>query len=413
VSFLPFDSFKMAHHHDSFYFHQDMDEFLIVPQLQQFLTSCNPSLKPGMGKDGKSVFGSIKKKLHRTKSTSSRTSQQPAAQFQQFASRGEDAFAPQPATPELAGQSCSCDALSEELTDHFPAKGNPPPYSESDISPKAKSQPQNAQANAPSSVAASSTTNVPRLSASQEKFAPLALFDTVFLIDDSGSMVGSSWREVKAVLQAIAPICTQYDEDGVDVYFLNEKSADPGSRAEGKARSGFRNIRTAEDIQGLFGSFVPMGLTPTPKRLRDILEPYIDHYKSRIQAGKAPDETGVMPLNLIVITDGAPQDPWEVKNVLVSIAKELDRLKAPLFQCGVQFFQVGNDRAAADHLRHLDDDLHGSVGVRDIVDTVTWDTPNHNFGTSRELTAEGVLKTVLGAVVRRLDQQTLPNASGR
>ncbi|KAI4240065.1 MAG: hypothetical protein L6R42_011591, partial [Xanthoria sp. 1 TBL-2021] len=55
------------------------------------------------------------------------------------------------------------------------------------------------------------------------EFAFLSTFDTKFLIDDSGSMAGRSWREVADALATIAPICTSFDSDGIDIYFLNER----------------------------------------------------------------------------------------------------------------------------------------------------------------------------------------------
>lgn len=48
----------------------------------------------------------------------------------------------------------------------------------------------------------------------------LTSFDTVFLIDDSGSMAGKSWRETKDALETIIPVCVQHDADGIDIYFL-------------------------------------------------------------------------------------------------------------------------------------------------------------------------------------------------
>jgi hypothetical protein len=229
-------------------------------------------------------------------------------------------------------------------------------------------------------------------------------------------MWGPSWREVKAALRAIAPICTRYDSDGIDVYFLNEVSRDLGLNEEGKAGGGFRNITTADRVQEVFSSFEPFGSTPTGKRLADILDPYVAYYDAQVKVakrnGKGPDETGVKPLNLIVITDGEPDSKQHVKDVLRDIAKALDKLRAPLYQVGVQFFQVGNDQAAACHLAQLDDELcHG--GLRDMIDTVTWDTPNRSYGANRELTADGVLKAVLGAVVRRLDDKGLAPVTNR
>ena len=49
----------------------------------------------------------------------------------------------------------------------------------------------------------------------------LSTFDTVFLIDDSGSMAGRSWKETAAALERITPIYTKRDTDGIDIYFLD------------------------------------------------------------------------------------------------------------------------------------------------------------------------------------------------
>ena len=58
-----------------------------------------------------------------------------------------------------------------------------------------------------------------------DPFLFLANFDTIFLIDDSGSMdaeTPSRWHQVGSTLSKIAPICTQHDEDGIDIHFLNK-----------------------------------------------------------------------------------------------------------------------------------------------------------------------------------------------
>ena len=49
----------------------------------------------------------------------------------------------------------------------------------------------------------------------------LTQFDTIFLIDDSGSMAGRSWRETSAALTAIY---TAYDSDGIDIHSLNHRN---------------------------------------------------------------------------------------------------------------------------------------------------------------------------------------------
>jgi hypothetical protein len=73
-------------------------------------------------------------------------------------------------------------------------------------------------------------------------YAFLTQFDTIFLIDDSGSMAGRSWRETSAALRTIAPICTAYDSDGIDIYFLNHR--DPSTYT-----GSYNNISTAMGVE--------------------------------------------------------------------------------------------------------------------------------------------------------------------
>jgi hypothetical protein len=82
----------------------------------------------------------------------------------------------------------------------------------------------------------------------------------------------------------------------------------------------------------------------------------------------------------------------------------LDDLRAPAWQVGIQFFQVGSDPKAARHLKVLDDDLakfSTRDRMRDIVDTVPFTDANGG-----RLSADGILKVVLGAVTRRLDRNS-------
>lgn len=112
------------------------------------------------------------------------------------------------------------------------------------------------------------------------------------------------------------------------------------------------------------------------------------------------DADSVKPMNIIVITDGAPSD--DVESVLVNAARKLDKMDAEPWQLGVQFVQVGAEQGAREHLEGLDDELTAlGGGCRDIVDTVP-------FTPGVELSADMILKVVLGAVNKRLDRR--PNA---
>ncbi|KAM3453396.1 hypothetical protein MY3296_003804 [Beauveria thailandica] len=289
-----------------------------------------------------------------------------------------------------------------------------------------------------SSSPSSSSTAAAAPAADDDPFGFLCAFDTVFLIDDSSSMTGRSgpssyspssplysscWDEVADVLRAIVPICTARDADGIDLYFLNHRAPSPSashSPPSGKARGGYYNIRSADDVSSIFQSVVPCGITPTGGRLEQILAPYLEGLEKSAAKRKRQPKTSAAgagggegvkkekekeketkPMNVIVITDGRPTD--DPAGVLVDAGSRLLAARAPVAQLGVQFFQVGRDAGARAALQELDDGLIKYSG-RDIVDCVTWDDERAGKGV---LTADGVLKVVLGAVSRKLDWQTL------
>ncbi|PNY26976.1 Uncharacterized protein TCAP_03110 [Tolypocladium capitatum] len=230
----------------------------------------------------------------------------------------------------------------------------------------------------------------------------LYLFDTVFLIDDSTSMLGERWGEVKAALRQMAPVCTSHDDDGIDVHFMNHKSPPGGPRAEGKAPGGYYDVADADAVERLFGVVRPCGPTPTRRRLEDVLGPYFALLRA------AADVRDVKPLNVIVLTDGMPGPAWAdgsnphmPEPAIVHFARELDRIGAPLYQVGIQFIQVGDNAGATAMLDALDDGLPRRYQCRDIVDTLRFGQRGYTT-----LSAHQILKAVLGGVDKRLDNQT-------
>ncbi|KAI0442866.1 hypothetical protein F4803DRAFT_517671 [Xylaria telfairii] len=266
-----------------------------------------------------------------------------------------------------------------------------------------------------------------------DKFRFLAEFDTVFLIDDSSSMTWndkgdirfkpgelSRWEQTRNVIEQIVPVCMQYDQDGVDIYFLNDPYhmnffEDPhrnepgwnkaGDKQEGKASYSYIGVQDAKDVKAVFNSRQPMLNTPTGRRLGEIMETYVNCYAAR----ESRRQTLPKPLNIIVITDGEASDKEVLRDNLIRQAERLDALSAPYHQLGVQFFQVGKDESAARHLRELDDGL-GSYRrgkeLRDIVDCITHEQLSSEAGCA-QLTADVILKVVLGAVNRHLDNQKI------
>lgn len=188
-------------------------------------------------------------------------------------------------------------------------------------------------------------------------------------------MQGPRWKEASSTLTSITPICTARDADGIDIWFLNHKSI-------------YTNVNDVYAVECIFNKITPNGSTPIGTRLYNILNPYVQALQ-RHETKK--------PLNIIVITDGAATDDPE--SVIVDAAKKLDAMQAPPWQVGIQFFQVGDDREAAEVLRELDDALVDMGCKRDMVDTV----PNNGRGAS--LSADMILKTVLGGVHRRFDRK--------
>ncbi|KAK7211133.1 hypothetical protein V2G26_018311 [Clonostachys chloroleuca] len=201
-----------------------------------------------------------------------------------------------------------------------------------------------------------------------DPYAFLTSFDTIFLIDDSYSMTGS-------------------------------RSNNTGDASEGKADGGYYNISNLDTVTKVFNGTRPSGSTPTGERLRSILKPYL----AKLDASGDPES--VKPINIIVITDGVPTDDPE--SVIVQAAKKLDSMDVPLYQAGIQFFQVGSEASASKSLKELDDDLV-KQGVRDMVDTCSWKADGAKGAARGELSAPQILKAVLGAVVRKIDRASTP-----
>lgn len=269
-------------------------------------------------------------------------------------------------------------------------------------------------------------------SSETDQFRFLAEFDTLFLIDDSSSMSWddagntqpqrgqlSRWQQTSKVIEQIVPVCMRYDDDGVDIYFLNDpyhfsfedrhRGEDcwsrTGNSAEGKATHAYIGVGNADHVRNIFNARSPALSTPTGKRLGDIMRTYVNCYEMRQNEGKGPPK----PLNIIVITDGAANDQQELREVVVREAERLDSLSAPYHQLGVQFFQVGKDQGAAKCLHQLDDDLvsyRAGKELRDIVDCITYEQLSIE-GSGSELTADVILKVVLGSVNKHLDNQRI------
>lgn len=171
-----------------------------------------------------------------------------------------------------------------------------------------------------------------------DPYSFLSIFDTKFVIDDSASMslpvaegsLVTRWDAVANILAKLAPICTKYDEDGIDIHFVYRDDSDQG-------------VRDKDEVLRVFKSITPNGEnSPIGTRLKQIMYPYALEWEAASnEEAKSYEETvWPKPVNVIVITDGVPTD--QLKYEVRVIAEMLDMTKAPEWQCGVQFVQVGD-----------------------------------------------------------------------
>jgi hypothetical protein len=226
-----------------------------------------------------------------------------------------------------------------------------------------------------------------------ETLSFLRCFDTMFLVDDSAHMA-PYWGDVQTLLDRIVPICARHDPDGIDIYFVNHRPKKMMGLMTSKSarRSGYRGIGapgSKDSVKSVFSKVKPTGQCLLGARLAKLL----DWYTSLLKA----DDEGAA-LNVIVITAGMFDD--DVRAPLVNVARTLDQMHLPEHQVGIQLFQIGGPGSAEvqRNLEYLDDELHKETGTRDIVDTTTWD--------GGVLSTDDLLKVILGAVVKKLDERS-------
>ncbi|KAI9064812.1 hypothetical protein FKP32DRAFT_1568950 [Trametes sanguinea] len=216
----------------------------------------------------------------------------------------------------------------------------------------------------------------------EDALSTLQKYNTVIIVDDSGSMRGALWEEARDALATLADVAAKYDSDGIDLVFLNS------------TKRGL-NLKDSAQVQRIFNSVDPRGATPIGEKLEELLLFYMKSLDAANESGGLTAVKKIKPVNYIVITDGAPTD--DPASVIAAAAKRLDDGQYPLSQVGIQFVQIGNNRAATEYLRTLDDELQGVYRVRDIVDTTPY--------LGGRLSADTIIKILLGGINRRVDKR--------
>ena len=150
---------------------------------------------------------------------------------------------------------------------------------------------------------------------------------------------GERIADLKVILSKGAFAASLFDDDGVQVRFMNSLEQGNG-------------IRNEQQVNDLVARVKFSGLTPMGKELRNkILVPLV----------REPARSGQLrkPVLIITITDGQPTDDsdTQAKKVISEIVEELSRdRRYGKGAVSFQFAQVGNDLQAREHLAKLDQD---------------------------------------------------------
>jgi hypothetical protein len=181
---------------------------------------------------------------------------------------------------------------------------------------------------------------------------PLAFFnhvaglvqrDYILIVDKSGSMAGSLWREAEKAVGILAPNICRCDPDGITLYFFSSKGSYPK----------YENLRDAGQVAAAFRSQKPGGSTCLHGVLHVAFE---EHFRK-----------GGSPTTILVITDGEPDNKSAVED---EIRRAANRIRQDS-ELSVSFIQIGRDAGAKRWLQKLDDDIRGARF--DIVDSLTAD----------------------------------------
>ncbi|SPO29673.1 uncharacterized protein UTRI_05495 [Ustilago trichophora] len=213
----------------------------------------------------------------------------------------------------------------------------------------------------------------------------LALFDVMFLLDDSASMRSEGTRRRDAlagILKRAADAAARFDPDGMEVAWMNNPTQ---QRIHNVAEADQLTSRCTYD-----GRATPMGSSLESK----ILQPLVLTPATQGRLSK--------PAFVLVITDGRPTGSSEKGEKIVKVLQHAKRtLGSTRYGEDAVSFQiaaVGNDREAQEWLDSIDNDP--TVGdLIDVCSDITIESQQVKKSTGVELTQElYCLKLLLGPI---------------
>jgi len=162
--------------------------------------------------------------------------------------------------------------------------------------------------------------------------------DYILIIDKSGSMAGSYWKQAQKAVSKLAPCACQADPDGVTLYFFTSNFTK------------YENIKDASTVENIFQKERPSDSTNLAGVLKAAFQ---EHF------------AGNKPTTILVITDGSPDSESDVISEITDTSNRLEKDE----DLSLTFIQIGNDSGATKFLKKLDESLSGIKF--DIVDTIT------------------------------------------
>ncbi|KAL9043640.1 MAG: hypothetical protein Q9214_003179 [Letrouitia sp. 1 TL-2023] len=188
----------------------------------------------------------------------------------------------------------------------------------------------------------------------QQVLHPLLNREQVFLIDNSLTM--RDYRgEVRDVLEFLSYVTSDYDPNGLDVYFLNSHNALKA-----------RKCRNSDEAVKAFDSVTSFGHADMGQRFSVIIEDYQaqfdETHRVRRLFNKSQPSKGPRKLSLYVLTDGAFLEQCDLESTISGLVGHMRERKYPESQVGIQFIRFGEHKEGGVRLQQLDDDLKAKIG---------------------------------------------------
>ena len=175
--------------------------------------------------------------------------------------------------------------------------------------------------------------------------------DYIIIVDRSASMkLKGRWKEAEEACKVLCHHACKCDADGITLYFFSSHSIT--AKLETPPFTKYENVATGQDVMKQFESKdnEPHGGTDLVTVLKD--------------AFISPDGK---PLSILVITDGMPDEPAEVSELIKQTANNM----ANPDDIFVTIIQVGDDHKADEYLNELDEGLEKLGCKYDIVDVIS------------------------------------------